>query len=71
MVEVDPKKRYSCNEIFKSKWMNKYYPSSPLYSQKSLNTNKTGKTNRKKHMRESSISKHSVKLALINKKNIK
>ncbi|EAR95416.2 Serine/Threonine kinase domain protein (macronuclear) [Tetrahymena thermophila SB210] len=60
MVEVDPKKRYACNDILKSKWMNKYFPNSPQHSQKSLTTNKTGKTNRKKHMRESSLSKNSL-----------
>lgn len=29
MVEVDPRKRYSSSDIIKSKWLNKYYPSSP------------------------------------------
>lgn len=38
MVEIDPRKRYSCHDVMKSKWMNKHYPSSPQVSSKSVNT---------------------------------
>lgn len=57
MVEEDPVKRYSCIEILKSRWITKYFPSSPV-SQKSFNTTKTGRSKKSKSKLKDSVNQN-------------